>query len=323
MNTHVKSCLVSLAALSFAAAAEAADAGVLVSVQKDVKVHLPGGKVRRAGAMQSLPAGSRVQVGTGGRAVVVLLKDGSRYVLGSGSVSSIAADDLKSVSGPTAGRLPSLKLQQAKILQGSRVAYGRSASMVVRGEDKIELQSLAGGATLQDRPVFKWSPVPGATSYKIRLEDDNDRQILVREATTSEVAYPADAPPLKSGVEYLWRVSTVVGDNLWTQHSNFHVLSDKKRQALQAELDALKETDKPEDAEEAALNSVLQAEVYAKYDLLDDAITIYEQLIAKNPDSAALHSTLATLLADQNRMESSKRSIERATKLSQEVPETE
>jgi hypothetical protein len=322
MNTQVKSCLAALAALSFAAAAHAADAGVLVSVQKDVKVQLPGGKLRRAGAMQSLPANSRVQVGAGSRAVVVLLKDGSRYVLGAGSVASIAGDSLKTLSGPAAGRLPSLKLQQAKILQGSRVAYGRSASMVVRGMEKIELQTLASGATLQARPTFKWSPLAGATSYKIRLWDDNDQQILEREATTSEVTYPADAPPLKSGVEYLWRVTTVIGDNLFKQEGSFHVLSAEQRQSLQSELDALKEADKPEDAEESDLNAVLKAEVLAKYDLLDDAVAIYEQLAVKNPQSTAIHRALAGLLAEQNRMESSKRHSELAAQFSEETSET-
>ncbi|HEX8835287.1 MAG TPA: hypothetical protein VF719_13855, partial [Abditibacteriaceae bacterium] len=232
------------AATAFAAlspAVLAADAGVVAIAQNDVKMQLPGGKARRAGAMQSLPENTRVQVGAGSRAVVVIYKDGSRYSLAAGSTATVSEDGLKVVSGPPATRLPNLNMRQAKILQSSRVAYGRSASTVVRGNAKPELMTLTGGTTLDARPTFMWAAFPKATAYKVRLFDANDKQIWEHDVTGTSITYPAEAPALRPGVDYLWTLSTVVDGEVKKTDGGFRILTDAQKQELQVELDAIKE----------------------------------------------------------------------------------
>jgi hypothetical protein len=283
-------------------AARAGDAGLIAGVTGDVKVmRAPGAKWSKASVMQTLPAGSSIQVAAGGSAIVVLFEGGARFRLAGGSVSSVAAAAVRGVSGPAAKALPALQIRQAKLLAGSRVAGGRAASTVVRGGSaRIELQSLSATSIQQERPLFRWDAVPGAASYKLRLSDADDQIIWQTSAQNTGIAYPPDAVALTPEVDYLWTVTTTVDNTIFKGEGIFRVLSADKRKAVQDELAAL---DQPKDDEayDEATSGVLRAEVFARHQLWDDAIMTYQQLAQKFPDADAIGAALSSLLAGQAR----------------------
>ena len=299
-----------------ARAADAHDVGV-VAVAQDVRLQMPGQtKARAVSAMQNLPDGARLRVGAGGRAVVVLYADGSRFSLPAGSVAVFSAAGLKTEGAIAPKRLPNLKLQQAKVLRNSRIAYGRSASTIMRQGENIELQSLMFGATMEARPTFRWSAVSQAVSYKLQLLDDNDAPVFEREVSGTSLVYPPDAPILKPEIDYAWSVSTLAAGKNWTKEGTFRLLSPEKIAVAKSELAAL-ETDEAGAVveDDAILNGVLRAEILRKYDLLDDAAAIYQMLVEKNSGSVALHMAFSEILASQNRFDASRAHREIAEKL--------
>ena len=70
------------------------------------------------------------------------------------------------------------------------------------------------GRAYDARPFFAWEIAPGSKAYHFAIyEGDRDKDPAARIAyerdiTVTELAYPQDAPPLKPGTLYSWRVST-------------------------------------------------------------------------------------------------------------------
>lgn len=70
------------------------------------------------------------------------------------------------------------------------------------------------GRAYDARPFFRWEMAPGSMVYHFAIyEGDRDENPLApvvykTDVTVTELAYPQDAPPLKSGKLYSWRVST-------------------------------------------------------------------------------------------------------------------
>jgi len=56
--------------------------------------------------------------------------------------------------------------------------------------------------------MFMWSPLPDAKQYVIMVSDDPSAGRSIYRGTTpsSSIVYPSDAPPLKEGVTYFWKV---------------------------------------------------------------------------------------------------------------------
>ncbi len=70
------------------------------------------------------------------------------------------------------------------------------------------------GRAYDARPFFAWEIAPGSKAYHFVIyEGDRDKDpaariVYERDLTVTEMAYPQDAPPLKAGTLYSWRVST-------------------------------------------------------------------------------------------------------------------
>jgi hypothetical protein len=129
---------------------------------------------------------------------------------------------------------------------------------------------------IEDRPVFRWESLPGASSYRVYVLDTNGNQV-----GQSEELAPAQthwkAPSLRRGQIFLWVVTALVDEKKVVSPSasapemKFAVLATADFQ----ELARLKKT-----------NSHLALGVfYARSGLLDQAEHELESLIKLNPDS--------------------------------------
>lgn len=292
----LKKLLILAAALALPKLADAAEVGLLVAVKGDVQTFRPSkNKWSKASLMESVADGGKIKVAPGGEAVITLYKNGERRQLGPGSVTTVAADACKTASGPAAITLPALPMKQIKDLAQSRVAVGRPGGTVLRGGPlDIELLGLFNTATRDRRPVFRWRAVAGAASYKLKVWDEKDDQIWQAEAVATSATYPADAPELKPGVDYIWRVTATVKGERFSANGIFRVLTHEQRVDAADELQTLPDGDD-------AVTQVLRAEFFVRRGLWDDAIAAYQSLAAAHPESAAIHSALANLLAEQGR----------------------
>jgi hypothetical protein len=70
------------------------------------------------------------------------------------------------------------------------------------------------GRAYDARPFFAWEIAPGSKAYHFAIyEGDRDKDpsakiVYEADLTVTELAYPQNAPPLKPGKLYSWRVST-------------------------------------------------------------------------------------------------------------------
>lgn len=70
----------------------------------------------------------------------------------------------------------------------------------------VELQPATAHAGV---PVFSWTPLPGATRYRIAVFFDDGRTVWTRETATPPVRWPDDVP--RSAGRYKWRVEALAG----------------------------------------------------------------------------------------------------------------
>lgn len=145
-------------------------------------------------------------------------------------------------------------------------------------------------AIFSDRPHLRWHPVPGATTYTVRLQgaDIPDWQTTV---TSPEVTY--DGAPLQPGSYYLWSVETDTGKFSRSEESSnlgIQRLDRASQQRLQQVLQPLQAL--PLDADGLALGL---AAVYRQFELYADAIAVLEQRVAQGNAATAVYHLLAEL----------------------------
>jgi predicted Zn-dependent protease len=112
----------------------------------------------------------------------------------------------------------------------------------------------------------------------------------------------------------MWSVSTVVGPDEFTDNGTFSVITEAERAAVKSELKGL-ESDADGSVDDEVMNGALQAEIYRKHDLFDEAVAIYDALLKQNPDSVALHLALAEILSGLNRFDAAKLHLNQAQQL--------
>lgn len=163
------------------------------------------------------------------------------------------------------------------------------------------------GIALDARPFFLWEPALNTQSYKFMLYDGDvytdAKAPVVWQTDTKEpqLVYPADAPALKPGHLYSWRVaapqseirngnsgSLTVGSPV-----RFFVLIDEDAQTVKqavgdAKLGATPAT--PED-------KLKHAQLLADYGVWYDALRIARELVAENPQNDDVQTFYASLIA--------------------------
>jgi hypothetical protein len=96
-------------------------------------------------------------------------------------------------------------------------AFAEYLSLEIVVEDaKPELSSPPSGSTSSTAPTFAWSAVPGASSYQIQVDDDDDFSSAEVDSEVSGTSF-TPATPLAAG-SYHWRVraDTDCGHGAWS-----------------------------------------------------------------------------------------------------------
>lgn len=147
----------------------------------------------------------------------------------------------------------------------------------------------SGVVVASDRPVFRWSPLAGATSYRVVVSDSSFGQV----ATSEELQTTEWTPPkaLPRGVTYRWSIRAVkdgketVAPAPPLPQARFRVL-DKARLA---EVNRARR--------DHGNSHLLMGAVYANAGLVEDAEREFEALVRANPRAAIPEKLLANIKA--------------------------
>ena len=139
---------------------------------------------------------------------------------------------------------------------------------------------------IEDRPIFRWESLPGASSYRVYVLDADGNQVgQSEELPPTQTQW--EAPPLRRGQLFSWVVTAlvdgqkVVSPSASLPEMKFAVLSSGEAR----ELSRVKKSN----------SHFALAVVYARVGLLDDAEREFQSLIKLNPDSELLRKMLQSV----------------------------
>jgi len=194
----------------------------------DIQVAHPSKAAERAAVLQSLYAGSKVQVSNGATATVVFT-DGSRAVVVDEKNSPF---EIKPAA-KTAGRLK----EAAGTLVGKK-SSSNFVALAVRGKTRgPTLLAPRETKLLTATPRFQWIGMEGQPSA-VKVSGAEGVIWSAENVADTQIVYPASAPVLKSGGAYSWSAER---RGVTAEKAAFSLLSAEESRAIQsrlAEIDA-------------------------------------------------------------------------------------
>jgi hypothetical protein len=144
------------------------------------------------------------------------------------------------------------------------------------------------GVARERRPLFRWQPTPGASSYVVTIADEQNNE-LARSPVLSNTAWrPAAALP--PGRRLRWQVaaSTPAGGRAFGPTANFYTLSAAAETRLRA-------------TEQATASALARGVAYAQAGLLDEAEQAFRAWLRQHPRSVTGRTLLEQVTAQRRR----------------------
>jgi hypothetical protein len=162
-----------------------------------------------------------------------------------------------------------------------RDAVLRSSDM---DNEMVRLVSPENSVLLEDRPVFRWTPLKDATGYRVVVGDEHFRQAAESGDLPGTATQWQPSAPLKRGMVYTWIVMGIrsgesVGFHPSSAASKFKVLEEAKAK----ELDQLKSS---------SPSHLALGVFYAREGMITNAERELQLLAQQNPDSAIARNLL-------------------------------
>jgi hypothetical protein len=167
--------------------------------------------------------------------------------------------------------LTTQRVERSPLLAGLRQEAGS-----LRGRDEqgnqFALTEPAGKVVLSDRPVFRWSPLTGATGYVVEIYDDQFNLVIASPQLTASSWTPTQ--PLKRDKIYSWQVmARKDGQEFKAPPATFRVLGQSKANELAQARRAY------------ATSHLTMGLIYAQAGLLNEAEAEFRALQKANPNS--------------------------------------
>ena len=226
--------------------------------------------------LAELEPGGGIDLAAGARLVIVYYESGNEFVFtGPASIRiGPVAPELLSGNDPEERQVMLAGIiQPAGMIQASIVMRGTADNIDIR------LENLVDTKTLDTRPLFRWKPLPGVTTYQFEIIDDSGDSLAEAEVTATELWLP-EAVTLEVGVIYTWEVAARTPDGiLHSGWGDFSLATDADR--------ALVEQMRPP-ADAPFSSRVMFAVVLQQLELRDEAQTFWQSLLAERIDDPAL-----------------------------------
>ena len=247
----------------------------------DVQVRLPGkNNSERAGVLQSLAPGARLTA-TKDAVAVVLFTDGSKTVTVNekNSPYDVAAAPAKSQGNPLG--------QVASLLLGKKPPPTYTA-LATRGAKKPPtLLSPRNTKLLSETPTLQWMGMeqqPGT----VRLSSPEGPIWSAENIALTQIKYPANAAPLKPGVEYTWSLEK---KGFPPEKASFKILRPEEAKEVQGRLASLQQAAGASPTTLAILKSAL----LISNEIYHEAREILMEAVKSDPDEPTLHFLLGDI----------------------------
>lgn len=167
---------------------------------------------------------------------------------------------------------------------------GRPSTLMGRSEGvTFNLLQPVGTVTLSNRPIFKWEPLAGATSYQVYVLDTDFKVV----SESGPVTATSWSPPtgLERGGVYLWQVSAVKEGEVISApaaprpEARFKILTGSKAREVQRAVKA------------RAGSHLALGIIYAHTGLLDDAEREFQDALSRAQEAAMARKLLQNLSA--------------------------
>ena len=173
---------------------------------------------------------------------------------------------------------------------------------------------------LTNRPILRWNAVPGATRYKVQVQDAGLTLDWQMETSNTEIEYPGE-PPLQQDFYYLLIVETDKGDSSEKEQGadlSFTLLDEQKAKSVRKEIAQIKQLKLSQEAEGLAL-----AYLYQSYDLKAEAIELLEGFVKQGSQTAAVYQLLGDLYLQVGLNQPAKSSYLQALEIAQRTEDLE
>ena len=219
--------------------------------------------------------------------VTLAFSSGKRYELGGGASATVARDELLSQAGPVKALTSVPSLPRVAAIAPDSPVVSRAGAARIRGARVTGLYPRGDSRTLHDGTVLRFSPVAGATTYKVEVEDETGKTVFDTEVHSSSVAISPGI--LRPAARYVWRVRTLDRPGLAARgEEEFETLSadDAAQRALLKQ--ALERSGD-------AASLPLLAEIDRRLGLLFDAREEFRTALAKSPENEGIRLALKRL----------------------------
>ena len=211
------------------------------------------------------------------------LRNGDLLRLDGSSQATVACSDL--TLAKAAGGVSAVPCKGTK----SMLVSGGRLVMPTRADAPLEIPLIVSPRKtklLSAHPILRWSPVAGATVYKVSLRGPN-LSWSSDVAGKTEIAYPNDAPTLAPGATY--KLSVTAGARSSDEESipglGFTMLKPEDGQVVRDGETRIRGLGLPD-----AATRLLTANLYASQGLNSEAIDQMESLIILAPQPAIVRS---------------------------------
>lgn len=150
---------------------------------------------------------------------------------------------------------------------------------------------------LDSKPILRWNPVAGATSYKLSLRENGAKLNWEMTVSGTEAVYPGE-PALKPGASY----KLIVDANTGASSENavgegdieFSLLDEGEVERVKSEVGAIDKQVPNESAKKLAISSI-----YLNTSAIAEAIEILETLPKAGLETPPIYRTLGDLYLDR------------------------
>jgi hypothetical protein len=252
----------------------------------------PGGEPNRiSGGKQSEHPATIHGIGpTTDKDIIATLRDGDRKIVVSrtGAVRGIEAvpDSLRQ---PIRDALLSQEIRKPESL--NEIA-GEQGAARGNNDRKSPFNLLRPGRNViaEDKPVFEWQAVEGASNFEVQIADSRGREVANSGRLPASVTQWSPATPLKRGVIYSWAVSAIVNGQTITSPAptapemKFKILEASKMRQL-------------EQLRGLGFSHLALGVFYAREGMLAEAEREFQALVNGNPGSQIAASLLRAVQA--------------------------
>lgn len=273
--------------LAFLPAARAAEpaAAIVAAISGPASVRVGVEAPRALRAYEWLSPGAQLEVPAGSR-VTLAFADGSRSELTGPASARLGASGLASSSGSVRalGRVP--PLPRVNPIAGD-TRPSRAGAVRIRGTRIAGLYPRGGWASLAEETTLRFTPVSGASQYRVEVEDESGKSVFAAETGADVVAVSRGV--LKPGERYYWRVKTL-------DRAGAAARGEAEFTTLSAENAALRlGLRKSAALGDDAASLALLAGIDRGLGLLLEARDGFRRALAAAPDDAALRQALQDL----------------------------